>query len=411
MNNNYFQFQELIKSLEKYPNLADLRYIHNYNQEAIENVLKGKYDDERFCKLSLFNEAEEPLLYLLSKNIIDKFEGSADLISNSNIDELNDVSDKELIYGFIFSEIESSLSIEGVRSTRQKIEKISKLTYKELTSNNEIVVKNMINAYEYIVGKEITEENLFELYNIISKDCLKESNKLLKGNYYRHDGVDIVGNNEVIIDHGVNHDNLIEMMNNLFKFISIEREYKEQLIVPHLIHYYLIYLHPYFDYNGRLARILSFWYSIRYVPTFSLLFISEAINNKRNKRNYYVAISNSRKTNNDITYFIEYMADIILDYTKIYIDYYSILNILKGSGEKINRSVSVAIKNVLALPVYGEGYFDWKDYKNFDSEGFSKVYYLILLNKLVDLKILKVKKHKNANLYIINKNKWKLISF
>ncbi len=103
------------------------------------------------------------------------------------------------------------------------------------------------------------------------------------------------------------------------------------------------------------------------------------------------------------------MSNIIIEYSKVYINYYNILNILKGNGNKVNRSTAVALKYVLVLPVDGEGYFSWKDYKNFTPDDFSKVQYLNLLNELTYLKVLKAKEKKNTKLFILNKSKWDLI--
>ena len=80
-----------------------------------------------------------------------------------------------------------------------------------------------------------------------------------------------------------------------------------------------------------MARVLSFWYNYKYVRTLSLLLVSEAINNNVYKNGYYNAIANSKQMENDITYFLEFMGSIILKYSKVYINFYSILEKLKGA--------------------------------------------------------------------------------
>jgi hypothetical protein len=158
-----------------------------------------------------------------------------------------------------------------------------------------------------------------------------------------------------------------------------------------------------------MARVLSFWYNLKHAPSLSLLLVSEAINNRIHKQGYYNAIMNSRNTGNDITYFLEYMGDIVLKYSKIYINFYSIKAQLKGKGMLISRALEIALKYVLAIPVTGEGFFDWKDYKDFSHDSFSKQYYLRLLNDLTELQILKVIEHKKSNLYQLNADLWDLI--
>ena len=154
-----------------------------------------------------------------------------------------------------------------------------------------------------------------------------------------------------------------------------------------------------------MARVMSFWYNYKHAPALSLLLVSEAINNKVHKAGYYNAIQNTRSAGNDLTYFLEYMGNIILKYAKIYINFYNIVNKLKGDGNLINRATEVALKYVLALPGSGEGYFNWKDYKDSTHEEFSKQYCLRLLNELADLEILTVKEYKKAKLYRLNTDK------
>jgi Fic family protein len=405
---NYKVFQDLIKTLDKYPTPTDLVYKYKFNHHELKGIYKNKLSDERFIKLELKSENSNPLIYLDSDYLANKLDDAENLLVGLNSSNLWDISDEDLVNGFVFSEIESSLAIEGVRSTRAKIEKISKLTYQELTTDNERVVKNMIEAYNYVQDKDITIDNIYTLYNILSKDCLKEDEKLKSDNYYRHDGVNIVGNNERVVDTGVDYKYLEKGMNNLLTYINSPKTKTEQIFTPHIIHYYTIYLHPYFDFNGRMARVLSHWYSTRYAPYLSLLFISEAINNKNNKHKYYNAITYSRQTNNDITFFIEYIADIIIEYSIIYTNYYLIYDQLEGNGNSIPRALQVTLKNVLAMPVVGDGFFNWKKYAAFSNDDYSKVLYLKHLNQLVNLDVLKVKKQKNANQYIINKKKWDL---
>ena len=45
-------------------------------------------------------------------------------------------------------------------------------------------------------------------------------------------------------------------------------------------------------------------------------------------------------------------------------------------GQLLNRSHEIALKYVLAIPVTGDGYFDWKDYNHFSQDDFSKAYYV-----------------------------------
>jgi hypothetical protein len=406
---SYQKFKDICHHIKHYPTDSELMYKYGFTQNEIYEIHQRKQHDNAYIKSTLNDQSNNPLLYWNNEKILVNFLGSQDLIRNSVMNQFSDFRDSEILNGFVFSEIESSLAIEGVRSTRAKIEQLNKQDYENLTDKNDIIVKNMLLGYEFVKNNDINQDNIFKLYSILSNKCLEDQDKLLPGNYFRHDEVNIVDSSNTIVDKGVDWQNLPILMNQFMEYINKDKTYEEHLIASHVIHFYLIYLHPYFDYNGRMARMLSFWYNYKNAPSLSLLLVNEAINNKYHKVNYYNAIMNSRKSGNDISYFLEYMGNIILKYTKIYINFYTLETTLKGKGFTLNRATEIALKYVLELPVTEDGYFDWKDYKDFSNDDFSKQYYLQLLNILVEMEILIFKEHKKAKLFRINSEKWDLL--
>lgn len=400
----YLEFKNICNNQDNYPTRSDLIYKFGFTPDEVRFIQQQKFNDDSFLKLNLKDQTGRRLLYWNNEKIVTNFLGSHDIIRNSNLLSYFNYNDSEIINGFIFSEIESSLSIEGIRSTRAQIEKLNKTDYDDITNINDIIIKNMLLGYEFVKNNKITEENIYKLYNILSKKSLKEQEQLLNGNYYRHDEVDIVDSRGTVVDRGINHQLLPQLMNDLITFINKEKTLSEHLIASHIIHYYLILLHPYFDFNGRMARVLSFWYNYQNAPSFSLMLANEAINNNLNKKNYYNAIINSRQMNNDITYFLEYISRIILSYSKLYINYYHILKKFKNKGVILQRSTENAIKAVLGLSSLDNNYFSWKDYNSFTNDQFTKQYCLRLLNSLVELEILETSEDKKVKLFKLNKN-------
>ncbi len=405
----YEKFKKLCNDLDHYPVDSELLYKYGFTRKDMNEIRQAKQTDIEYLKIKLNDQSGSQLLYWNQEKIMKNFSGSQDLIRNSVMSQFLDFRDSEMLNGFVFSEIESSLAIEGVRSTRAEIEKLNKIEYDDLDELNDIIVKNMLLGYEFVKNNDITKDNIFQLYKILSKKCLKENEQLLPGHFYRHDEVNIVDAANAVVDKGVDWKRLPNLMDELIVYINKEKTYEEHLIASHVIHFYMVFLHPYFDYNGRMARVMSFWYNFKHAPSLSLLLVSEAINNKIHKYGYYNAIVNSRNAGNDITYFLEYMGNIVLKYTKIYINFYTIQNKLKGNGQGLSRATEIALKYVLALPVTGDGYFDWKAYKDFSHDDFSKQYYLRLLNALAEQGILIVREHKRAKLFRLNIDKWDLL--
>ena len=105
---------------------------------------------------------------------------------------------------------------------------------------------------------------------------------------------------------------LPERMGELVAFIHEESEIND-LLKAALIYFYMAYLHPYFDGNGRMARLMHLWYLVQQGYS-SALFVplSEYINKSR--KGYYDAytlveenatISGMLDTTPFLAYFIE----------------------------------------------------------------------------------------------------------
>lgn len=315
------------------------------------------------------------------------------------IESINQFSDtfEEIL---IFSEVEGTLEIEGIKTSSKKIEETLK---KDNLDEKEQIVHNMKNGIDYIFNHDITEENIFELYNILSYKSLKEDEQLTNG-FYRNSGVDIIGKYGEVSDKGVDSKVLSDWMNQFVQFIQNSMSDLNHLtyLMPHIIHYYLIYLHPYYDFNGRMARMLAYWYIVKCefiddkLPVFS-----EAINyNTQTKSKYYQAIENSRKDDNDITYFIETMFTLGKRFIDVYIKLNEIELMHRKSMNRMSKSEINVLKSIL-LYVKNDEYFTWDDVYAYDKGQFSKQYYLRLLNSLVDKNILIVTQKSKSNYYQI----------
>lgn len=402
----YEKFKELLKLNKNYPTDTDLIYKFGFNKNDLKLINDKKITDSDYVKLPLKSSGGRNLLFYQASDFTYLFSDADRLIKNANFDNQFNFNDSDIINGFIFSEIESSLSIEGIRSTRAQIERLARVDYDMVNDENELIIKNMLEGYNFIRNNKITEENIYKLYQILSKNSLKDFELLQSSEYYRHDEVNIVNEYGTIVDSGVDYKLLPSLMMDLISFINNKKTFDEHLIASHIIHYYFVYIHPYFDYNGRMARVLSFWYNYQNAPSISLLVTSEAI--KSTKNSYYNAIVNSRRSNNDLTYFLEYIAEIVLKFVKIYINFATILRELKNEGIVLSRTQEIALKDILTISVSGR-YFNWRDFSQVSSEKYTKQYYFKILNSLVKDKVLTVKENKNANLYQLIFKKWNLI--
>jgi len=90
-------------------------------------------------------------------------------------------------------EIVSTLTIEQIDTSRDSVRRI--LTGYAPASETENRIYGMKKGVEFIAdpNHRITEENLHQLYEMTVGDFLAGEDRLLPGNYYRHDSVYVVG--------------------------------------------------------------------------------------------------------------------------------------------------------------------------------------------------------------------------
>ncbi len=207
-------------------------------------------------------------------------------------------------------EIHYTLHIENIQSSKESIHRILSGWAPKDESENRIF--GMKKSLDFITNpaNEMTEENIFKLYMLTVGDFLQGDEKLIPGEYYRHDRVFIVG---AQVEHqGLDSKLLPAYMAQLVDFIHNEHKMNE-LSKAAVIHFYFAYLHPYFDGNGRMARLLHLWYLVQQGYSATLFFpFSAFINNSKSK--YYKAFTQVEANCNiseliDVTPFLVYFTE------------------------------------------------------------------------------------------------------
>jgi Fic family protein len=338
------------------------------------------------------------MYYFNSNELAHLFQEYLEFLNNDLVERESTIISEnyeDIIISRLTSELDGTLRIEGVNTTRRQMIDIYNGLKKELDSND-IIIRNMIKGIEYISNKPaFNKENLLKLYNILSQDSLTEETKL-DGEFYRLDKV-YVGDHE-----GCPADKIDESMNDFFAFVNNEID-KRNFYLPFIAHFYVLYIHPYYDFNGRTARMVSLWISLlsdihMLLPTY----ISEAINDDKN--NYYKAIDNSRFSNNDITYFLTYLIDLSNKYYLVYKNLNAIKEDLAIIGESLSPTESYYLKRIMINSK--KGWFNYRGFIDFCKLDITKQGALKALNKLLDYGLLVSRiNSKNEKIFMINDKK------
>ena len=184
-------------------------------------------------------------------------------------------------------EILSTFTIEQIDTSRSSVRRI--LSGYAPTNEREQRIYGMKRGLEFIAdpSNKINEETIYQLYQMVIGAFLPKEDQLLPGQRYRHDHVYIVGDK---LEHtGLPWNKLAGYMEQLVAFIQQDSSIND-LWKAVLIHFYLAYLHPYFDGNGRMARLLHLWYLVQQGYS-SALFVPLSEYIERSRKKYYDAFS------------------------------------------------------------------------------------------------------------------------
>lgn len=184
-------------------------------------------------------------------------------------------------------EILSTFTIEQIDTSRSSVRRI--LSGYAPTNEREQRIYGMKRGLEFIAdpSNKINEETIYQLYLMVIGAFLPKEDQLLPGQRYRHDHVYIIGDK---LEHtGLPWNKLTGYMEQLVAFIQQDSSIND-LWKAALIHFYLAYLHPYFDGNGRMARLLHLWYLVQQGYS-SALFVPLSEYIERSRKKYYDTFS------------------------------------------------------------------------------------------------------------------------
>lgn len=199
--------------------------------------------------------------------------------------------------------IQSSCAIEANSLTINQVEDVINGKTVIGPSKDITEIKNAINAYDIAFDKNpFLEKDLKYINSVMTKDLIELSGK------YRTTGEGVIDNKGNLIFIAPPKEMVPTLMSNLINWAKENFNNISPLILSSIFHYEFVFIHPFSDGNGRMARlwqnlILSKWKPIfKYIPIESLI--------KKYQLEYYDAISKSN-LNGDSTVFIEFMLKMI----------------------------------------------------------------------------------------------------
>lgn len=297
-NQKYFTKKELYYRVDNDTDLDQLwsKMIHMRRNTGIEVPLKDQSSNKFWFNLT--ND--------ITKNI--------NLIDNSAMEDLFKSVPLDLessvIADALIDEAFNSSVIEGAFSTKRRTKEMIEKQLKP-SNKSENMILNNYRALLFILkhlDEPLNENIILSIYRIVTKDTLDKDAIVEK---YRTDSVYIWDTKDNKITYTAPpYYQVQNLMNSLLDFIYSNNNI-HPVIKACIIHFYFVYIHPFFDGNGRTARAISYMYLLQNGYKFFKFFsISSVINTEKSR--YYAAIENTELYDSDLTYFIKYYISMIV---------------------------------------------------------------------------------------------------
>ena len=285
-----------------------------------------QYDLETKAVLKQVNQANRKLAEL---------KGVARTIPNEAI----------LISSLTLQEARESSEVENIVTTHDELYRADLALKKDVVSAS---TKEVLNYREAIVhGFSIVRKQMMLTNNTIKS--IQEKLEHNSAGFRSVPGTALKKNDgEVVYTPPQNHQQILEYMNNLEKFINVsELSDLDPLIKMAIIHHQFESIHPFYDGNGRTGRIINVLYLVMSdMLDLPILYLSRYVT--RNKGEYYRLIQAIRDNDgNNQKEWEEWILFILKGVEETAED---TIRLVKGIGDLMNK-----FKNILR-PAFGNRY-------------------------------------------------------
>lgn len=289
-----------------YVSLSKIYYKH---PDAYESEYKTRFNSPFTKHLPLTiqqfgHETAYPIFYCYTEeiaNLQDKI--MSEFLSLYKIIEIiPGAGITQFLYTRLVEEIKSSNDIEGVQSTRKEIKAA-------LESSEKKRLSGIVNKYEKIINNEEiplkTCQDIRDLFDdFLADEILRDDpENLPDGAIFRKSSVDIVSETQKILHRGLYPETkIIQAMDSALSILNSDSV--PIFIRIAIFHYLFGYIHPFYDGNGRMSRLItSYLLSKQLHPTIGL---QVSILIKKNRKLYYKLFqeADSELNRGDLTPFI-----------------------------------------------------------------------------------------------------------
>lgn len=234
----------------------------------------------------------------------------------------------------LMEEAITSSQIEGAVATIKEAKKMLLEQRKPKSKSEKMIYNNFVTmqSIKDICKTDLDIKLLLELHKSITKDTLDTEND--EGRFRTdEDDVRVETSSGDVLFVPPEASEIPQRLEALIEFANDKhtKPFVHPVIKAILLHFWMAYIHPFPDGNGRMARTLFYWYMLKHEYwLFEYTSISKIILRKTVK--YANAYLHSEHDDNDLTYFIHFHIEVIVEAIE------ELKKHIKEEGEKNKRA-------------------------------------------------------------------------
>lgn len=302
--------------------------------KSLESPIKDKHDKIfTWSKLDYFEE----FFHELDMNT------GGELFITGGVSKTNK---QKLVSRGIMEEAIASSQLEGANTSRQVAKQMLREGRKPRNRSEQMIVNSYLSMKrieEDYKDKAMSMELILELHSLIT-DKTEDSEGEIPRLRKRGETIYVTDKLTGLVYHEGPDIAFVKKQFEKLIIFANDQEERDTFIHPVIkaimLHFWMGYLHPFTDGNGRLARMLFYWYLIKKgYWAFVYLPISKII--KKSPDQYKMAYLYSEQDDNDLSYFIDYNIRKIKLAVKDFNEY---LNNKSGENTQMKRKCELAYR-------------------------------------------------------------------
>lgn len=216
---------------------------------------------------------------------------------------------KRLISKGLMDEAIASAQLEGADTGRAYAQRMLRERIRPRNVSDQMILNNhraMLTVEKEYKRRPLSIDLMLEMHSILAEKTLDSQGEMPR---LRRNGEPIeVHDDQFVYHQGPDASFVKKELERLVDFANNdEGGFMHPIIKASVIHFWIGYLHPFTDGNGRLARLLFYWYLLRHEYwAFAYLPVAAKIKSG-GKKGYTMAYVHAEQDENDLTYFISYI--------------------------------------------------------------------------------------------------------